>query len=82
MTRKGASLEEVVGLDIAKRSLKASGALIQVAVDTNVTKFSALEAGLVIMEVITGKGCIMVAADPPDFCVSDGDFFFFGQRRQ
>ena len=71
-----------MGLDMVRGSLKASGALVQIAVDMNVTKFSALEAGLMIMEVVTSEGCIVIAAGPPDFCASDSDFFFFGQRGQ
>ena len=43
-------------------------------------KFPALEAGLMVSGMIMGEGCVMVTAGPPDFGVSEGDFFF-GQRR-
>ena len=68
-----------MGLDVAGGSLETGGALIQVAVDVDMTEFPALEAGLVVTGVVTGKGCVMVAASPPDFSASDSDFFF-GQR--
>ena len=37
------------------------------AVDMDVSDFSALEAGLMIAEVVLGKGYIMVGASPSDF---------------
>ena len=52
------------------------------AVDANVTEFPALEAGFVIMGVVSGKGCIMVATGPSDFSTGDSNFFFLGQRRR
>ena len=48
----------------------------------DVPEFPALEAGFVVLGVITGEGSVMVAASPPDFGANKGDFFFFGQRRQ
>ena len=42
-------------LDMARGSLKASGALVQVAVDVDVSKFPALEVGFVVLGVVTGK---------------------------
>ena len=60
---------------MAGGSLQAGGALIQVAVYVDVTEFPALEAGFMILRVVTSKGCIVVTAGPPDFGVSDGDFF-------
>ena len=71
-----------MGLDMARGSLKACGALIQVAVNMDMAEFPVLEAGFMIVEIVTSKGCIMVTAGLPDFGVSDGDFFFSGQRRQ
>ena len=61
---------------MTRESLKAGEALIQVAVDADVTEFPALEAGLVIAGVVMSKGYVMVAASPPDFGVSEGNFFF------
>ena len=68
-----------MGLDVAGGSLETSGALIEMAVDVDVTKFPALEAGFVITEMVTSEGCIMVTAGPPDFSASNSGFFFFGQ---
>ena len=67
------------GLDMARGSLEAGGALIQVAVDVDVSEFPVLEAGLMIAGVVMSEGHVMVTAYPPNFCVSDGDFLFFGQ---
>ena len=61
---------------MAGGSLEASGAFIKVAIDTDVTEFPALEAGLMIVEVVPSEGRIVVAASPPDFSVSDGNLFF------
>ena len=63
-------------------SLYTDGALVQVAVDADVSEVSVLEAGLMIAGVVLGKGCIMVTICPSDFSVGNGGFFFFGQRRQ
>ena len=76
------TLQWTAGLDVARRGFEASGAFVQVTVDTDVTKFPALEAGFVIVEVVMGEGCIMVAASPLDFSVGDCSFFFFGQGRR
>ena len=70
-----------MGLDVAWGSFKTDGALIQMAVDTDVSEFPVLEAGFMIVEMVTGKGSIIVAVSPPNFSVGDGDFFFFSQRR-
>ena len=60
-------------------SLETGGALIQVAVDVDMTEFPALEAGLVVAGMVTSEGCVVVAAGPPDFGVSDSNLFFIGQ---
>ena len=70
-----------MGLDMPRRSLKTGGALVEVTVDTDVSEFPALKAGFVVIEMVTGKGCIIVATSPPDFGVSDGNFFFLSQGR-
>ena len=81
MLRRGTSFEWTAGLDMAWGIFKAGGALVQVAVDTDVSEFPALEAGFMIAGVITSKGYVMVTACPLNFSVSDGIFFFFSQRR-
>ena len=48
------------------------------AVDADMTKCPALEAGFMVMGMVMSKGCIMFTASPPDFGVSDGNFFFLG----
>ena len=58
---------------------KTSRALIEMAVDVNVAKFPALEAGLMITGMVIGKRCVVVAASPPDFSVSDSDLLLLGQ---
>ena len=55
--------------------------MVKVTVDENVSKFPALEAGLMVLGVVTGEGCIVVNASPPDFSASDSDFFVSGQGR-
>ena len=50
------------------------------AIDTDMTEFSTLEASFMVAGMVTSEGCIVVAACPPDFSMSDSDFFFFGQR--
>ena len=68
------------GWDVAGGSLETSGALVQGAVNADVSELPALEAGLVIVGVVVSEGCVVVTAGPPDFCVSDSDLFFLGQR--
>ena len=67
---------------MTRGSLKAGGALIEVTVDANVAKFPVLEAGLVVMGVVVGERCIIVAANSPDFSVSDSNLLFLSQRRR
>ena len=40
--------EQTTGLDMARRSLKTGETVVQVAVDTDVTEFPALETGLMV----------------------------------
>ena len=47
-------------------------------VDVNVIKLLALETSLIVVEMVTSKGHVVVAASPPDSCVGDSGFFFFG----
>ena len=82
MARRGTSLEWIAGLDMTWGGFKAGGTLVEVTVDMDVSKFPALEAGFMVLEMITGEGGIIVATSPSDFGVSDGSFFFFGQKGQ
>ena len=68
--RRGVPFEGAMGLDMARKSFKTGGTLIQVAVDVDVVEFPVLEVGF------------MVTASPPDLGMSDSDLFFFGQRGQ
>ena len=70
-----------MGLDMAGGSLETGGAFVEMTIDVDVTEFPALEAGLVVAEIVTSEGCIVVAAGPPDFGVSDSNLFFIGQGR-
>ena len=71
--------QRTVGLDMTRGSSEAGGTFVQEAVDVDVSKFPALEAGFVVSRVVSGKGGIMVAACPPYFGVFEGDFFCSGQ---
>ena len=64
---------------MARGSLKTGETLIEMAVDVNVAKFPTLEAGFMVVRVVTSKGCVIVAASLPDLSVSDSDLFFLGQ---
>ena len=66
-------------LNMAWGSLEADRVFVKMAVDVDMTKFSALEAGFMVMGMISRKGCIVVTAGPPDFSASNGSFSFFGQ---
>ena len=58
-----------MGLDVARGSLEADRALVEGAVDANVSKFSALKAGFVGSEMVMGEGGVVVSAGPPNFDV-------------
>ena len=53
--------------------------LVDVTVDMNVSKFPVLEAGLMIVGVVTSEGCVMITTDPPGLGASDSNLFFLGQ---
>ena len=80
MPRGCTTLEQAAGLDMARGSLKAGGALVEVTVDVDVSRFPALKAGFMVLGVVIGKGCIIVATSPPDLSVSDNNLLFCGQR--
>ena len=75
-----AMFEWAAGLDVTQRSFKTGGVLIEMPVDMDVSKFPALEAGLVVPGVILSEECVIVAASPPDFSVGDSNLLFLGQR--
>ena len=82
MLRGCTTSQRASGLDMARGSLETSGAFVEMTVDADVAEFPALETGLMVAGVIIGERYVMVAAGPPDFGASEGDFFFLGQRRQ
>ena len=73
--------QKASGLDVAGGSFETNRAFVEMAVDADVAKFPALEAGLMIVGVVSGERCVMVTTGPPDFGVSEGDLFFLGQER-
>ena len=70
--------QRAASLNMARGSSETNRTLVQEAVDVNVSEFPALEAGFMVSGMITDEGCIMVTADPPDFCVFKGGLFVFG----
>ena len=62
---------------MARGGFDTDRVLVKVTVDMDVTEFPALEAGLVIVEVVMGQGYVIVTAGPPDFSMGEGDFFLF-----
>ena len=81
MLRRYVTFEWVVGLDMARGSFETDGIFVKTAVMMNVSKLLALEAGLVVVEMIMGEEYIMVAICPLDFGVSDGNLLFQGQGK-
>ena len=69
-----------MSLNVTGGPLEIGGATIKGAVDADVSKFSALEAGLVITGMVAGQGSVMVTTGPPNVGAFQGNFFFFGQR--
>ena len=69
------------GLDVARRSLETDGAFVKTTVDMNLSEFSALEVGLIVVRVVVSKGYIVVATCPPNFGARDSDLFFLGKER-
>ena len=70
--------EWAVGLNVTWGSLKACGILIQMVVDLDVSEFSTLKAGFVVVSVVMGEGHVIVATGLPDFCASGRDLLFLG----
>ena len=67
-----------MGLNVARGPLEAGGAFVEGAVDVNMAKFPALEAGFMVLGMVTGQGSVVVTASPPDVSAFQGGFFFFG----
>ena len=67
---------------MAQGSLEAGGALIEVAINVDVTKFPVLKAGLMVARMVMSERSTVITTSPPDFSVSKGGFFFLGQGRQ
>ena len=76
------TFEWETSLEMTRGSFKTDGALVEAAVDMDVSKFPTLEAGLIVVRVALSKGCVIVTAGLPDFGVSDSDLFFLSQRGQ
>ena len=72
--------QRALGLDMARGSLETSGAFVEMTIDADVAEFPALETGFMVAGMVTSERYIMVTAGPPDFSVSEGNFFFLGQR--
>ena len=79
LLRRCATSQWAIGLDMAGGSLETDGTFVEVTIDVDMTEFPALETGFIVVGRVMREGSIMVAASPPDFSVSDGNFFFFGQ---
>ena len=58
---------------------ETSGALIKWAVDADVSKLPAVEAGLVVSGMVAGQGNVVVTTGPPDVGAFQGGLFLFGQ---
>ena len=65
---------------MARGRFETGGAFVQGAVDVNVSKFPALEAGFMVTGIIMGQGNVMVTASPPNVGTFQGGLFFFSQR--
>ena len=61
---------------MTRGGFEKGGALVEMAIDVDVTELPALETGFMVAGVVTSKRHVMVAASPPDLGVSEGDFFF------
>ena len=79
LPRGDASSEGATGLDVAGGPFETGGALIEGAVDMDVSEFPAVKASFVVTGMVTGQGDVVVTAGPPDISAFQGDFFFFSQ---
>ena len=61
-----ASLERATGSDVTWGPLETSEAFVKGAVDADVSKFPALEAGFIVTRMVTRQRGVMVTAGPPD----------------
>ena len=53
-------------MDVTGGPLETSGALVERAVDADVSELPAVEAGFMVLGVVAGQGDAVVAAGPPD----------------
>ena len=67
-------------MDVTGGPPETSGALVERAVDADVSEFPAVEAGFMVTGVVAGQGDVVVAAGPPDVGAFQGGLFFLGQR--
>ena len=58
-----------MGLDMARGSFETGGAFVQGAIDADMSEFPALEAGFMVLGVVSGQGSVVVTASPPNFGV-------------
>ena len=75
-------LEWAIGLDIARVGLEIGGVLVEATVDMNMPKFPVLKVGFMILRMVTGEGCVMVATCPPDLSLGDDNLFLLSQGRR
>ena len=73
--------QRAMGLNVTWGSVGTSWALIEMAIDMDVAKLLALEAHLIVAEMVMGKRYIIVTVRPPDFCVDKGIMLILDQRR-
>ena len=69
LPRRSTPFERATGLYVARGSLETGGAFVEGAVDMNMSKLPALEAGFVILGMVMEEGSVMVTASPPNFGV-------------
>ena len=79
--RWGVTSEWTVGMNMTQRGFKAGGTLVKVTVNADMSEFPALKAGFIIVEVVTGKGCVMVTTCPSNLSAGKGVMFLLGQGR-
>ena len=66
LSRRSVASEGATGLDVTWGPLETSGALVERAVDADVSEFPAVEAGLMVTGMVAGQRDVMVTAGPPD----------------
>ena len=64
---------------MTERGFQTGRAFIEMVVDADVVEFPVLEAGFMVIGMVMGKRCIVVAICPPDFSMGKGVMFLFCQ---